>query len=391
MVLGASEVEEPALLSLAANQSKNQQPLLNITLQRRRGDMTQSQFSNINRILIRSANWVGDAVMTTPSVAIIRRNFPGAHITLLAKPWVLPVFENNPHVNALMVYDAAGRHRNALGILRLARDLKTRRFDLAILFQNAFEAAWIAWLAGIPRRLGFTTDGRDLLLTHRVRTWHALKNGHLVDYYIGLLTGAGLKKDGRIPALYLTEAEGLEARQRIGALTAGKNDLIIGINPGATYGTAKRWPAERFVELSRRFIEGHGAHILIFGGPGEAALGRQMTAQIGAGCTNLCNQTSLREAMAAIQCCHGFVTNDSGLMHVAAALNIPTVAIIGPTDVTATGPINPKSRLVRANGSCRRAPCLLPHCPIDHRCMTGIDVDRVFQATLAMIQKVEIG
>lgn len=348
--------------------------------------MIPTQLTDIKRILIRSANWVGDAVMTTPAMAVIRHTFPGAHITLLAKPWVMPVFKHNPHVDELMEYDAAGRHKNALGVMRLARDLKGPRFDLAILFQNAFEAALIVWLAGIPKRLGFTTDGRDLLLTHRVRTWRALKKGHLVDYYIGLLTGAGmLPTEERPPALYLTETERQTARHYLTGVIPNQGKAIIGINPGATYGTAKRWPAERYVELSRRFITEFGAHVLIFGGPGEANLGREMAFAIGAGCSNLCNRTSLREAMALIDCCHAFVTNDSGLMHVAAALNIPTVAVIGPTDVAATGPINPLSILVQDKGSCRRAPCLLSHCPIDHRCMTAIGVDRVFNAAATMI------
>jgi heptosyltransferase-2 len=348
--------------------------------------MIPTQLPDIKNILIRSANWVGDAVMTTPAMAVIRRNFPGANITLLAKPWVLPVFEHNPHVDELMVYDAAGRHKNALGRMRLARDLNGRQFDLAILFQNAFEAALIAWLAGIPNRLGFTTDGRDLLLTHRVRTWRGLKKGHLVNYYIGVLTGAGMAPGtDRTPALYLTETELLAARHYLTVLNAIRGNPIIGINPGATYGTAKRWPAERYVELSRRFINEFGAHVLIFGGPGEADLGREMEASIGAGCSNLCNRTSLREAMALIGCCQAFVTNDSGLMHVAAALNVPTVAVIGPTDATATGPINPFSILVQNTGSCQRAPCLLPHCPIDHRCMTAINVKQVFNAVAAMI------
>lgn len=332
----------------------------------------------MKKILIRSANWVGDAIMTTPAMQSIRNNFPHAHITLLAKPWVMPVFKHNPHIDELMVYEARGRHKGAIGIRRLARDLKERQFDLAILFQNAFEAALIAWMAGIPRRLGFTTDARTLLLTDRVRTWPGLKKGHLVDYYIGLLTSAGLTADDRKLSLFFSAKERQNSRETLLGFGISKKTRIIGINPGATYGTAKRWPKNQFVALSRRLINEQHAQILVFGGPGEADLGTEIAALVGPGCLNLCNKTSLREAMALIDCCHAFVTNDSGLMHVAAALDIPQVAIIGPTDPEATRPVSEASRLVQNVGSCEKAPCLKVDCPIDHRCMTTIDVDTVW-------------
>ena len=160
---------------------------------------------------------------------------------------------------------------------------------------------------------------------------------------------------------------------------------IIGINPGATFGTAKRWPADRFIALSRTLIETQHALILIFGGPGEASLGKTIADRVGPECINLCNATTLRQAMALIGCCHAFITNDSGLMHVAAALNVPQVAIIGPTDPVATGPVNAASRMVQAAQSCDYAPCLKPDCPIDHRCMTAIDVEEVLTAASALL------
>jgi heptosyltransferase-2 len=338
-----------------------------------------------DRILVRSANWVGDAIMSTPTVRAIRKRFPGARITLLAKPWVMPVFKHNPYIDVLMTYDANGRHRGPAGVYRLSRDVAGERFDLAILFQNAFEAALIAWMARIPQRLGFTTDARSLLLTHRVRSWPALKKGHLVDYYLGLIAAAGGSSQDRRLDLFLSPEERAAARNACRDLGIGAGRRIVGINPGATYGTAKRWPRERFVELSRRLIGRYGASVLIFGGPGEARLGARIAEEVGSRCFNLCNRTSLREAMALIDRCDAFVTNDSGLMHVAAALNVPQIAIIGPTDPVATGPVNRASRLVRADGSCRRAPCLLPHCPIDHRCMTSIPVDRVATAVAELL------
>jgi heptosyltransferase-2 len=349
--------------------------------------MNLKRFTQIQRIVIRSANWVGDAIMTTPAVATIRDHFPKAQITLLAKPWVVPVFEHNPHVDKVLVYDANGRHRGPLGIWRLSKELQKRRFDLAILFQNAFEAALIARLAQIPRRLGFTTDGRSLLLTDRIRSWRGLKKGHLVDYYLGLLAGAGMVAHDRKLSLIITPREQSSAQNRLTAFGVPPKVPIVGINPGAAYGTAKRWPADRYVQLGRQLIETQRACVLIFGGPGEARLGETIAGRIGDGCLNLCNRTSLREAMALIQCCRVFVTNDSGLMHVAAALNVPQVVIIGPTDPVATGPVNASSHIVQVPDSCELAPCLKPDCPLDHRCMRAIGVESVLDAAVEMMHK----
>lgn len=341
----------------------------------------------IQRILIRSANWVGDAIMTTPALRAIRRNFPEAHITLLAKPWVAPVFENNPHLDEIMIYQASGRHQGYAGLWRLAKDLRQGKFDLAVLFQNAFEAALIAFLARIPRRLGYTTDGRTALLNQRVRSWRRLKKGHLIDYYLGLVAGAGMRLDGHALTLEITDSEQAIALQLLRDRGLAETQMIVGINPGATYGTAKRWLPERFAQLGRRLIEQYQAGIIIFGSDAEAPLGQQLATQIGPGSLNLCGQTSLREAMALIGQCNLFVTNDSGLMHVAAALNIPQVAIIGPTDVVATGPSNARSRMVRMAQVCDRSPCMEAHCPIDHRCMNAVSVDHVMDAAMALLNE----
>lgn len=351
--------------------------------------MRHVQFQNTERILIRSANWVGDAIMTTPAIRAIRRNFPAAHITLLAKPWVAPVFAFNPDIDDVMMYQTGGRHRGWIGLIRLAGDMRERHFDLAILFQNAFEAALLSFMAGIPRRMGFTTDGRTALLTDRIRTWRPLKKGHLIDYYLGLLHGGGLSLHGRQLTLILSPVERCEARCFLERQGIGEGTLI-GLNPGATFGTAKRWLPDRFAELGRRLIQEQQAQILIFGGPDEIDLGRWLAADIGQSAINLCGKTTLRQAMSLIGQCDLFVTNDSGLMHVAAALDIPQVAVIGPTDPVATGPVNAASRLVVFPEACEFSPCMRPHCPIvDHRCMTAVSVERVMRTALALLERSE--
>jgi heptosyltransferase-2 len=252
----------------------------------------------IRRVLIRSTNWVGDAIMTTPAVRAVRKNFPRAEITILAKPWVAPVFLNNPYIDRIMLYDDAGKHRRGPGTIRIAKELRHDSYDLAVLFQNAFEAALLAFLAGIPRRLGYDTDGRRLLLTHAVKRHVRFRQIHEIDYYLAILRGARLAVDGRHLTLVVSDAE----RQHADALLAGNDireeDLLVGVNPGATYGAAKRWLPDRFAELCDRLCRTCDARIVIFGAPGEKQVADRIGRLMQSPAVNLCGKTNLREAMA---------------------------------------------------------------------------------------------
>jgi heptosyltransferase-2 len=335
----------------------------------------------IKRIIIRTANWVGDALMTTPAIRAVRKQFPGARIALLAKPWVSPIFDHTPHIDELLSYDSASRHAGMIGKWRLSRELHQRRFDLAVLFPNSFESALIVFGAGIPRRLGYTTDARSLLLTHRVHRHPAYKQMHQINYYLNLVKQAGIAPHGTQMALSISAAEQRQAANTLRQCGLLGNETLIGINPGAQFGTAKRWLPERFAQLSRRLNTHWQAHSLIFGSPHEKSLGEQIASRIGKNAINFCGKTSLREAIALIAQCHMFITNDSGLMHAAAALEIPLVALIGPTNPHITGPKNTRSMIIQEPVTC--SPCLLPDCPIDHRCMKRISVDRVYKEVVS--------
>ncbi|MEX1298848.1 MAG: lipopolysaccharide heptosyltransferase II [Desulfotignum sp.] len=345
----------------------------------------KKQISNqsCRRILIRAANWVGDAVMTTPVIRAVRKNFPEAHITVLAKPWVIPVYASNPHVDEIMVYDHAGRHKMGMGTLRLAKDIRRRRFDLAILMQNAFEAALLVFLAKVPLRVGYNTDARTLLLRPAIPLDPALKKTHLIDYYLGILRGAGMAIDGRDMDLYISRADQKRADVLLSGIKQNRRDRVLGINPGATGGTAKRWFPDRYAALCRRLADTFDTKILIFGGPGDHDLGEQIAAMAPGCCVNLAGNTGLGQAFALIHRCDLFVTNDSGLMHAAAALHIPQVAVIGSTDPVATSPDSPVSRMIRVPVSC--APCLKDECPTDHACMDRITVDMVFDTCCRLL------
>lgn len=329
------------------------------------------------KIMIRAANWVGDAIMTTPVIRAVRKNYPNATVTVLAKPWVIPVYENNPYVDKIMVYDANNRHKKGFGTLRLARDLKKHQFDLAVLMQNAFEAGLLSFLSGIKERVGYNTDGRGLLLNRGIKLDPALKKGHLIDYYIGILKGAGLFDDGRDLDLFLCESDRAFAKH---FLEKEKFDLsrpVIGINPGATGGTAKQWFPERYAQICKKLAQKFNVKVLIFGGPQDTALGEYIAGLSNGSCINIAGTTSLGQAFALIEKCSLFVTNDSGLMHAAAALNVNQVAVIGSTDYIATSPSNENSVMVRVPVPC--SPCLKDVCPTDHQCMNNISVDQVME------------
>ena len=333
---------------------------------------------SIDRLLIRSTNWIGDAIMTIPAIRAVRKNFPDSDISILVKPWVAPVFENSPYVDHVLIYDDADKHKGVMGKLRLARELKKYRFDASILLQNAFEAAMITFFAGISCRIGYNTDARSLLLTHPVLCTPLIKKMHQTQYYLNILQEIGLKADGSdldlvVGKKYQTRALDILDKHGI----SGKNSLV-GINPSATFGPAKQWFAERYARLADKIHEVFSARILIFGGPGDRELGRKISEMMQHQPVDLSGRTELGEAMALIELCELFLTNDSGLMHVAAALDIPLIAIFGSTNPVTTGPLGQNSKIVRIPIEC--SPCLKPACPQGHlKCMTQIDVETVFE------------
>ncbi len=326
------------------------------------------------KILIRSTNWIGDAIMTTPAVRTIRENFPKAEITLLALPWVADVFSASPHVDHIFLYQKNGHHAGFSGRLRLAGDLRNQHFDATILLQNAFEAALITALAGIPVRAGYTTDGRGLLLTHGIKLPRERKKVHQVHYYQGLLQDLGLTPGKDSLYLNLSAQDRTWARDFL-ATNGDAERPVIGFNPGAAYGPAKRWPAESFAELAREVVNQIGGRVFVFGTDADRDTAKQIIGAAGGHVFDVTGRTTLAQAMALIESCRVFVTNDSGLMHVSAALGTPTAAIFGSTNPVTTGPYSDSSRIIRKEISC--SPCLKTHCKTDFRCMTEISSSEV--------------
>ncbi len=340
----------------------------------------------VRRILVRGPNWIGDAVMCEPALRAVGNLFPEATISLLVKPAIAELLKGHPAVNQVLVYDDRGRHAGLSGKWTLAGVLRRHRFDLAILFQNAFEAALLSFLAGIPRRYGYATDGRGFLLSDPITPMPRAKVKHQVEYYWDLLRPLGCQGQPEAPRLCLSQEEEAAMAERLAAGGILPSDFLIGVNPGSTYGGAKRWLPERFAETVNRLIEeqgpgiGRAMKVAIVGAKGEEALGQTIAALIRETTVVLSGRTTVRELMAVTKRCGLFLTNDTGPMHIAAAFNVPVVAVFGPTDWRTTAPYGQEQGIVREPVDC--APCLLRECPIDHRCMTGVTVEMVYQTAI---------
>lgn len=342
-----------------------------------------------SRILVRAPNWIGDAVMCEPALRGLRTLFPGAEIMLLAKPAIAELFIAYPGIDRRLVYEDRGIHAGLSGKWALAGLLRRHQFDLAVLFQNAFEAALITWLAGIRRRYGYVTDGRAFLLTDPVARPDRASLVHQVHYYWDLLKPLGVAGLPPVPSLAVSDDEARAMDDRLGELGIGRDDLIVGVNPGSTYGGAKRWLPERYAEAALRVSrqieqqQGRPVTVVILGAKGEEELGHSVADRLTVRSAVLSGRTNIRELMAATKRCTILLTNDTGPMHMAAAFAVPVVAVFGPTDWKTTAPYGQEASIVRQPVDC--APCLLRECPIDHRCMTGVTVDMVAQAVVKQL------
>jgi len=344
----------------------------------------------IKRILVRAPNWIGDAVMCEPALRELRSLFPQAELTLLAKSSVAELFVAYPGLDRMLVYDDRRIHAGLSGKWVLAGLLRRHRFDFAVLFQNAFEAAFLAWLAGIPRRYGYATDGRAFVLTDPVAPPDRRSTMHQVEYYWNMLRPLGTAGAPPLPRLAVSADEERRCEARLDSAGIASSDLVIGINPGSTYGGAKRWLPDRFAEVADRLAErmredeGKPVAVVILGAPGEESLGSEIAARLKTPSVVLSGATTIRELLAAAKRCRLLLTNDTGPMHIAAACGVPVVAVFGPTDWRTTAPYGQQESIVREPVDC--APCLLRECPIDHRCMTRVSVDRVYETAVSQLR-----
>lgn len=331
------------------------------------------------RLLIRATNWVGDAIMALPALQVARKRFGDAHIAILALPYVAQIYEGQGIADELIAYDRKGAHAGMRGREKLAAMLKEKRFDAALLLQNAFDAAWVAWRAGIPQRIGYNRDGRGMLLTKAIRVPKAGEiPAHEKFYYLELLRRAGwLDALPDVPeiTLHVKAQDAKRAEEKLRYLGARAGATRIAVGAGASYGSAKCWPPERFAKALRRLQKERDADVILFGTPTESEVSSAIQAGLNQPALDLTGKTQIAELPALLSRCSAFLGNDSGAMHVAAAVGLPVVAVFGPTDPYGTAPVTPRCTIVQEKPYC--SPCFLRRCPTDHRCMMAVAPEMV--------------
>ena len=359
------------------------------------------------RILVRGVNWLGDAVMTMPALARLRERFPEAHLALLTHEKLRDLWSGQPALNEVITL-APGE-----GLFSACRKLRGRAFDLALLLPNSPRSALEVWLAGIPQRLGYARPWRNWFLTQgipaRPGRWTMRKrsvgeiqrlvatdapryvppappesHAHQIHDYLQLVAALGADQTPLPPRLEVTAAEAHAAAQKFGIVL---DRPVFGLNPGAEYGPAKRWPVENFIVAAREIQERTNCAWLILGGKSDVPVAGQIESTLRNprfSVQNLAGQTSLRELMAVLSQCRVLLTNDTGPMHLAAALGVPVVVPFGSTSPELTGPGLPgdsRHQLLKSDASC--SPCFRRECPIDFRCLNGIRAERVVAALMA--------
>ena len=346
------------------------------------------QSDNIKRVVVRVPNWVGDAVMSVPALRELRRVLPDARITLVARPGTADIFMDADFIDDVLIYERLG----IASVWNQISEWRQRRFDLALLFQNAFEAALIASLARVPIRLGYDTDRRSFLLTNPLPQPAWKNERHESFYYLNvvaeverLLNGAS-SLESTEPRFDLKVSEG---RKRQARELLHQHGLRIGaplvlLCPGSINSRAKRWPAERYAAVGDRLIES-GANVVLIGSPGELDVSQDACKHAQRQPIVLTGKTTVAEAAAIISMADILITNDTGPAHIGAALGTPTLVIFGPTNPLTTYPMSPNAEIVRRPPDC--APCMLRDCPIDHRCMTAITPDEVFERATALMAR----
>jgi heptosyltransferase-2 len=292
---------------------------------------------------------------------------------------VAEIYRDQQICDELIAYDPEGEHKGWRGRERLASQLRARKFDVALLLQNAFDAAWLAWRAGIPERIGYSRDGRSILLTKAIAV---PKTGeipaHEKFYYLELLRRAGwIEKLHDIDhiSMNVPDARRNQAAQTLLEAGARPHAFRVAIGAGASYGSAKCWFPERFAEAANRFQTERDADIVLLGTPGELAVSNAISTAMKRKPVDLTGKTAIGELPGLLSQCHLFLGNDSGAMHVAAAVGLPVVAIFGPTDPEGTSPVTTRYSIVQEKPYC--SPCFLKRCPTDHRCMKSVTADMV--------------
>ncbi len=339
---------------------------------------------DINRILVAGTSWLGDAVITLPTLRGIRNLFPNAHIAILAKDTVAELFQAVSCVDACIPFHKAKGPGRISSIVSTAAVIRAHRFDLAVIFPRSVGSALPCFLARIPVRIGFSAGLRNLLLTDVVDRTKARRSGHQVHYYKHLLRPLGDPEFPELPELTLPDNDLHWAASFLAGRKRQAGAPLIALNPGSIYGRAKHWFTERFAALAKRLKKNHGADILIIGDANTRSMADIIQKELDNTAIDATGKTTVLQLAALLKQCSVLVSNDTGPMHLAAAVGTPVVALFGSTDPGATAPLGPSIVILRHDIAC--SPCLQRTCPEGHyKCMDLITVDEAEQAVSRLL------
>jgi len=332
-----------------------------------------------SRILVRAPNWVGDLAMATAALRCIRQNFPDAHITVLVHSWLREVLENSPRFDELILYDPKCQHVHWRGYWSFVSALRRRQFDLAMVLPHSFRSAWMAWLSGARRRVGYDRGDRGWLLTDSIRPPREGQRWQPVPktlYYLDLCRAAGLRVDSTALELFVGDADRRAAKQILADNNIQPDHRLVLINPGASFGSSKCWPPDRFARVADLLAQRNDVRVGLVCGPGEEPIVEAILSHAERGHANLAKKfLPLGTLKALVQRCDLLVTNDTGPRHFAVALDKPVVVIMGSTDPRYSACNLEKTIVLRKDVPC--GPCHKRVCPSDHVCMKSISVQEV--------------
>lgn len=346
-------------------------------------DVTNWPHQTPKNILIRMPNWLGDLVMATPIIQDVRNHWPKAFITAMCQSNVGSLLEYDPHLTEIYRFKKPSGWIHRVHHTDIIETLRRGEYDLGILLTNSFSSAWWFWRGRVGNRIGFSTNLRSFLLNKAVPFPAHKEKQHLVITYKALLEPLGIPISSTSPTLYVSNQEQDHAQELLASdgYRKGEN-ILVGINPGAAYGSAKCWLPDRFRMLTQKLLENPLIMVAYFGDSAGASLVNDICKGFNERVINFAGRTTIRELMALIQACDVMLTNDSGPMHIAAALKTPLVALFGSTSDIKTGPYG-GGTVIHKHVEC--SPCYKRVCPIDFRCMKQIEVDEVYQAILRQL------
>lgn len=342
--------------------------------------MIYGERTKMAKILVKGVNWIGDSIFMTPALAALREGFPNSHISLLINPWVREVFDGNPNIDEIILYDERGKDRTLGGKVRFIQSLRDRNFDTGIVMQfRSYKAALLVYLSGIPERIGYSHLLRNLLLTRRVK--FPRRPIHDIDMFLNIIISLGVRPREKKPYFRIGPLAEIWADRFLKDKEIKQGELLIGVNPGA-FKQSKRWPAPRYAELSDILVKEFSARVIIFQGPGEDEIVEKVLSSMRE--KAVVAKPGIKELAALCRKCKLFIGNDTGPIHVAAASGTPVIALFGPADPQRSRPWGREHIVIKKDLPC--SPCSRLVCK-ELACMNSISVADVLKAVQVQLDR----